>query len=64
MKVKLIFEYNNTEDFEEALNKAIEEGWKPLWETFRYSSDASPEGGFDGWCILVVKENEVSKTEV
>jgi len=58
MKVKLIFEYNDTEKFEEALNKAIEEGWKPLWETFRYCSCVSSEGGFDGWCILVVKDGE------
>ena len=46
--IKLIDGSIHTEDFEKNLNKAISEGFKPIYETFRVSGDLG-----DCFCILV-----------
>ena len=51
-------------DFEEELNEAIKEGWKPLWETFRFQIVGDVNDSDKYFSILLVKEtDEVGKNE-
>ena len=53
MKIKVL-EEGRIEEFEKKLQKLINKGWKPIWETFQYF-EVSWEGASAFTYIIILK---------
>jgi len=54
MKVKVLWD-DKPDSFQERLQHLINDGWKPLWETFRYQEITWSEMSASSYVIILKK---------